>query len=103
MSTTFSSQQRTARNLLIGVIKNPFAWPGGYERLIVTSDGALLCQECVQKEARRIMGDIRDGYNTGWMPEGTCYEAVSAECAREVSEDLVCRCDHCSREFGELC
>lgn len=90
------------RDILVSVIKQPYVWPGGYERLIVTADGGLLCSQCARKEAARIMSDIRDGYNTGWLPEATCYEAVSADCARECSEDLVSRCDHCNREFGEL-
>lgn len=91
-----------ARDQLVSVVKHPYAWPGGYERLIVTKDGALLCSQCVRKEARRIMGDIHDGYDTGWTPAGTCYEAVSAEHTREVDADLVSQCAHCYREFGEL-
>lgn len=102
MTEQTTVKNKTARNLLVSVIKNPYAWPGGYERLLVTADGALLCSQCARKEAPRIMADIRDGYNTGWLPTGSVYEAVSAGCAREVSEELVCRCDHCDREFGEL-
>lgn len=93
---------KQARALLMDVIRNPYCWPGGYEKLLVTGDGALLCSKCARKEARRIMGDIRDGYNTGWLPEAVTYEAVSAECARECDPDLVSYCDHCGREFGEL-
>lgn len=91
-----------ARELALSIIRHPYAWPGGYERLLVTNDGALLCSQCVRKEARRIMSDCRDNYDTGWLPAGTCYEEVSADSAREVNPDLVCYCDHCSREFGEL-
>lgn len=91
-----------ARALALSVIQHPYAWPGGYERLLVTADGALLCSQCARAEARRIMSDCRDGYNTGWLPKATCYEAVSAECAREVDPGLVSYCDHCAREFGEL-
>lgn len=91
-----------ARKMLVSILKHPYAWPGGYERLIVTSDGALLCSQCCREQARSIMSDIRDNYSTGWLPAATTYEAVSAECAKEVSEDLLCYCDHCGREFGEL-
>jgi hypothetical protein len=97
-----STMNTEARNLLVGIVKNPYAWPGGYERLLVTKDGGLLCSQCCRTEARRIMGDIRDGYDTGWLPEAATYEAVSAECARECDPDLVSYCDHCGREFGEL-
>ena len=92
----------SARNMLADIVRNPYAWPGGYERLAVTEDGALLCSKCCRKEARRIMGDIRDGYNTGWLISGLCYEAVDVESARECDAELVTQCDHCGREFGEL-
>lgn len=53
------------------------------------------------------MGDIRDGYDTGWMPVAVTYEAVSASCTREMVADadeqgLISYCDHCGREFGEM-
>jgi hypothetical protein len=89
----------TARNTLVSLIKHPYAWPGGYERMMITTDGVLLCSECVRKEARRIMADIRDGYATGWMPGGTCYEAISPDCT---PDDCKTYCDHCGKEVGEL-
>lgn len=98
-----NTHQRKLWAMVQSIIQQPYAWPGGYERLLVTEDGALLCSQCVRKEARRIFSDVHDKYCTGWLPAGTAYEAVSAECAREVSEDLVSYCDHCNREFGELC
>jgi len=93
---------KQARNTLVSLLKSPYAWPGGYERLAVLADGALLCSQCCRKEAKRIMSDIRDGYDTGWLIAGTCYEAVDAESARECDPELVSHCDHCGREFGEL-
>jgi hypothetical protein len=87
------------RELLVSILKQPFAWPGGYERLLVTTDGALLCSQCCKKEATRIMSDCRDGYCTGWLPAGATYEAVSADCC---TDDLQSYCDHCNRVFGEL-
>jgi hypothetical protein len=88
-------------DLLNSILKEPYAWPGGYERLLVTADGVLLCSKCVKSESHRILVDIQDGYNTGWLPVGATYEAVSAECAREAGA-YTHRCDHCNREFGEL-
>ena len=93
---------KQARNLLVSILRNPFTWPGGYERILVTADGALLCHECCKSEASSIISDCRNNYNTGWLPAATTYEAVSAEQSREVSEDLVSYCDHCNMEFGEL-
>ena len=88
-----------ARNVLVGAIKEPFAWPGGYEKLIVTDEGGLLCHDCTKKEARRIMADIRDGYNTGWYPAGTVLEMVSPDCS---PDDCKSYCDHCGKEIGEI-
>ncbi len=55
--------------------------------------------DCVKKEAKRIMSDIRDGYDTRWFPAGTCYEAVSADCC---NEELKSYCDNCYKVIGEL-
>lgn len=95
---------KQARDLLVSVVRQPYAWPGGYERLIATEDGGLLCSECCRKEARRIMSDIRDGYDTGWYPAGSTYEAVSAKHCRKFpdGDDLISSCSHCYREFGEF-
>ena len=98
MKTRFNT---AARDLLVDIIRNPYAWPGGYERLLILADGALLCSACARKEASRIMGDIRDGYNTGWLPVSQCYEAVSPEYTKKVSEDLLSYCGHCNKEIGE--
>lgn len=81
-----------------------YAWPGGYEIVYVTNDGALLCDKCVRKNFRSIIDDIKQpvGSGSGWRVVASTYEAVSADCAREVSEDLLSYCDQCGKEFGEL-
>lgn len=91
------------RDLLISIIKHPFCFPGGYDRAMILTDGALLCACCVKKEAKRIMSDIRDGYSTGWMPAATCYEGGSLEWCQENNQELISQCDQCGKEFGELC
>lgn len=100
-SGLLTALQSKGIELLNSILKEPYAWPGGYERLLITEDGALLCSKCVKSESHRILVDIQDGYNTGWLPVGATYEAVSAEFAREAGADTH-RCDHCNREFGEL-
>jgi hypothetical protein len=87
---------------LKAALRSPYAWPGGYEIVFFTSDGALLCQQCVKSNLRSVLDSIRNQSSDGWRVVGTGYEAVSAECARECSEDLVSQCDHCNREFGEI-
>ncbi len=34
-----------------------FAWPGGYPLFFITDDGAALCFDCGQKEAKRIIAN----------------------------------------------
>lgn len=86
------SMNKKLRNMLVEMIREPFAWPGGYEKVLILADGAVLCRECCRKEARRIMSDIRDGYDTGWLPAGiSTVELLDGEpvqcgnCDREIS------------------
>ena len=102
MPTISEIKNLPARELLLDIIRQPYCWPGGYEKLLLTHDGALFCSKCCRKEASRIMSDIRDGHDTGWLPVAVTYEAVSADCAREIDPALVSHCDHCNREFGEM-
>ena len=87
-----------ARNILVDLLRRPYAWPGGYERIMVLHDGACLCSTCYRKEARRIMGDVRDAYDTGWLPAGSMIEAVSPDCT---PDDCRSSCGHCGRAIGE--
>lgn len=93
-----NTTQREQRNMLTSICREPYAWPGGYERLLLLADGALLCAKCVREEGARIMSDIRDGCDTGWLPAGTCMEAVSPECTPEGDES---ECGHCWKPIGE--
>jgi hypothetical protein len=55
---------------LRAAIRNPYAWPGGYEIFFLTSDGALLCHDCVCKEYRNISDSIRHNRQDGWNVVG---------------------------------
>jgi hypothetical protein len=87
---------------LKAALRSPYAWPGGYEIVFQTSDGALLCQQCVIGNLRSVLSSVATKHSDGWRVIACGHEATSAECARECSEDLVSHCDHCSREFGEI-
>ncbi len=103
MTTTQDTVElKRERDMLVSVVKEPYCWPGGYDKVLVLCDGALLCNKCAKREATRIMSDIREGYDTGWMPAAVSYEAVSAEYAAEVDPDLVSYCGHCNAPIGEL-
>lgn len=48
----------------------PFAWPGGYPRFFVLSDGEPLSFEAAKTERRAILEALREGLNNGWRPIG---------------------------------
>lgn len=77
--TTQSRALRLAR----GIAHEPFAWPGGYPRYAVTTDGAALCPSCCQQEEQSI------ATTTG--SDGWCVVASAINW-----EDADLRCDHCS-------
>lgn len=47
-----------------------FAWPGGYPMYFITSDGAALSFDTVQKKLRQIAWSIRHKSNDGWRVVG---------------------------------
>lgn len=48
----------------------PYAWPGGYPRYFVMSDGEALSFKDAKENARQIMEAIRDRDNSGWRVVG---------------------------------
>lgn len=80
--TTASKSLRLADTLA----REPFAWPGGYPRYAVTSDGGCLCSSCCKTE-RDLIGTTTgsDGWNVVWI--GINYE------------DNELACDNCHEEI----
>lgn len=64
----------------------PYAWPGGYPMLLVTSDCAALCFSCARKEYRQLAYSMRHKLNDGWR--------VAACDINYENNDL--SCDHCN-------
>ena len=80
--TTASKSLRLADTLA----REPFAWPGGYPRYAVTSDGGCLCHRCCKTERDQIGTTTgSDGWNVVWL-------AINYE-----DGDLAC--DHCGEEI----
>lgn len=73
---------------LRATIRAKFAWPGGYELVFITHDGALLCGDCARREYRSIAWDRRMMADTGWQVTGVLL-------AEELENDE--ECDHCDR------
>lgn len=82
--TNWSKQQplRSVFNRTYGEIKTTaelratlragaYAWPGGYPRFFVTSDGAALSFDSVRQNLREVIGAIlRDDRRGGWRVTG---------------------------------
>lgn len=47
-------------------LKEPYAWPGGYPRYFITSDGEALSYEAAREEAEQIRTAIREKSRDGW-------------------------------------
>lgn len=81
------------------IIRHPYMWPGGYERVGITDEGALLCVDCMKAEFRQIAYAARHRLRDGWNIVGSTYDATGHE---GCPDELKAYCDHCGREFGEL-
>jgi hypothetical protein len=54
---------QSASKLAINVHKEPYAWPGGYPKFAITSDGAAICRKCCWAERKSIReSDGHDGF-----------------------------------------
>jgi hypothetical protein len=53
-------------NSVKNIIREPYAWPGGYTKLRGMADGETLCAECVKENYRLILRSTRDNDRSGW-------------------------------------
>lgn len=67
------------------VRRERYAWPGGYPLALITTDGGLLCADCVRDNFSNIAWAHRSKCGDGWRPFGMTI-------AEEQSDDT---CDHC--------
>lgn len=73
-------------------IRQKFAWPGGYEIFLITSDGAALCCACARENYRQIAWSRRFNCHDGWKVEAADIDA---------NLNNAIYCDHCSKQIGE--
>lgn len=51
------------------LIRNPYAWPGGYPRYLITEDGAALSWQGCKAQFREIVSSVlSDHTDSGWYP-----------------------------------
>lgn len=70
-----------------------YAWPGGYALYFITSDGAALSYHSARREARLIIGSIRDRCDDGWR-------VVGMESMANWDDDEPPICDHSGMPIG---
>ena len=72
------------------VARERYAWPGGYALFLVTTDGGLLCSQCVRDEWRNIVQASLWKSCNGWQPAGLDHTGNS--------DETEC-CDHCGKNI----
>ena len=77
------------------LLRQPYAWPGGYKLVFLTSDGGLLCHRCIKEEFKSVVWSIKNGVDDGWRVVG--YDLDENLC----DDSDFCRCDHCEKSFLE--
>ena len=76
-----------ALNAAKEVARNPYAWPGGYPKYLILTDGGSLCPACVKSEFFQIAYSDRHDMQDGWGPE-----------AADINwENESLTCDHCNK------
>ena len=68
--------------------RNPFVWPGGYGKYLITTDGGCLCHDCVEAEYREIVQALINNDRNGWCPD-----------AVDVNWESRIYCDNCGDEI----
>jgi len=64
-------------------IREPYAWPGGYAKVLYLSDGEAMCVECARSNFRQIVKSTKDNSRDGWQAVGVgvYWEGPSMWCA----------------------
>lgn len=64
-------------------IRQPYAWPGGYPKVLIMSDSEYLCVGCAKDNYRLISDSTRHVNRDGWQASEVQinWEDVDAHCA----------------------
>ena len=81
---------KESANLAKQIIRNPWAWPGGYPMFAITDDGAALCHKCCKSEFRNIA--------TSYPGDGWTIAALDIN-----YEDNMLFCDNCNDLIESAC
>ena len=78
--------QDKAIMISLDIIREPYTFPGCYEKIALTDDGGVLCRACVKSELRQI---ARSYKGDGWRVE-------RMDIVENYDEEPL-YCDHCGR------
>ena len=53
-------------NSVKNIIRNPYAWPGGYTKVMGMADGDSMCADCVKENYHQILRATRNNDRSGW-------------------------------------
>ena len=82
-------KQDKAIRISLDIIREPYAWPGGYEKIALTDDGGVLCRACVKSELRQIATSYK---GDGWR-------VVRMDIVENFDDPIYC--DHCGKLLTE--
>ena len=83
---------KTKNTALKAAIRTKYAWPGGYELFGVTSDGACICCDCMEKNYFQIAYSRKHRIDDSW-------NIVTIDCA--ANYDSYIYCDSCNKTIVE--
>ena len=75
--------QDKAISISLDIIREPFTFPGSYEKIAITDDGGVLCHACVKSELHQI---ARSYKGDGW-------HVVHMDIVENFDDPIYC--DHC--------
>lgn len=93
-----SNTIREKVNALKNMVREPFAWPGAYEKIAVMKDGELLCRKCIRENFRQILRDTKDDGRTGWE-----FHSITLDCELESREWIEENLEECSLDICAHC
>lgn len=73
------------------IIRHPYVFPGGYEKVAITSDGGLLCHKCLKECYDTIAHSTLHGINDG-------FEVVGVDLTNNFEFNTYC--DHCNKNLS---
>lgn len=95
MSTATVTVCRDFKREIKNAIREKYCFPGGYELVIVLSDGEILCMDCAKKNYKELAYAMQKIDTTGgWLPSAIGIIGHTIE-----AEDI--QCVHCYKTFSD--